>query len=78
MIKWHVLAKLFFFLASNRWKDMRMTGFTGMRLARSRDDMESLRYVLLFLLRGRLPWQGLKANSEEEKDRMVLELKQSA
>jgi casein kinase 1/casein kinase I family protein HRR25 len=50
-----------------------------MRLAQSaRDDVESLGYVLLFLLRGRLPWQGLKANSEEEKDSMILELKQPA
>jgi hypothetical protein len=34
-------------------------GRTGSR----RDDMESLAYTLVFLLRGRLPWQGYQVEA---------------
>ncbi|KAI9323425.1 kinase-like protein [Dichotomocladium elegans] len=40
-----------------------------------RDDMESLGYVLLYLLRGSLPWQGVTAKTDEEKYGMIEEIK---
>jgi len=38
----------------------------GMEQSR-RDDVESLAYVLLYLLKGRLPWQGMKGSTKLEK-----------
>jgi len=36
-----------------------------------RDDLESLGFVLLYFNRGRLPWQGLKANTRKEQYNMI-------
>ncbi|WBW71038.1 serine/threonine protein kinase (CK1 family) Hhp2 [Schizosaccharomyces osmophilus] len=40
-----------------------------------RDDLESLGYVLLYFCRGSLPWQGLQADTKEQKYQRIRDTK---
>ena len=48
-----------------------MKGFEQSR----RDDLESLGYVLIYLLKGYLPWMGLKAKNKDERFEKILNIK---
>jgi hypothetical protein len=42
-----------------------------------KDDLESLGFMFIYLLKSVLPWQGLKAEAKEEKFDKVLEKKRN-
>lgn len=42
-----------------------------------RDDLESLAYVSVYLMKGALPWQGTRGKTKEEKYRKIMEMKRS-
>ncbi len=46
----------------------------GIRQGR-RDDLESMIYILIYFLKGRLPWQDVKAKTKEERYKLIHEIK---
>lgn len=40
-----------------------------------RDDLEAVGYVIMYFIRGNLPWQGLKLKSKEDRYKKILEKK---
>lgn len=48
----------------------------GIELGRQ-DDLESLGYMLVYFLRGRLPWSGLRGMTDEEHRQKILEKKRA-
>lgn len=42
-----------------------------------RDDLESVAYLIIYFIKGRLPWQGLRHISKEERNRRILEKKKN-
>ena len=42
-----------------------------------RDDMESLGYMFVYFMKGRLPWQGITGHDKKEKYQKILKKKQT-
>ena len=49
-----------------------------MKVQQSRkDDLEAVAYMVLYMLRGNLPWEGIKVKDRQERNKIILEKKAS-
>ncbi|CAK78972.1 unnamed protein product (macronuclear) [Paramecium tetraurelia] len=60
------------FIGTTRYASI--SAHKGYELSR-KDDLESLGYVFIYLLRGNLPWQNITSTSDKEKTKLVGKLK---
>jgi len=51
-----------------------INALSGIDLSR-KDDLESLSYVLIYIINGSLPWENMKIKNKEEKIKEILEMK---
>jgi len=52
--------------------------FTHMGIDQSRrDDLESLAYTLIYLIKGDLPWKSIKSKTKKEKYEHILKMKKN-
>ena len=53
-----------------------MNALSGNEQSR-RDDMESLGYMLVYMVKGNLPWQGLKGEDRRQKYQRICDCKKN-